>query len=166
MISHNISDTEEGDKLAFITVRNLRKVYKLGKERVYALKHIDLEIQKGEICCILGTSGSGKSTLLNMLAGLEKPTKGDIFINGVNIAKPKRVKERDLSSEFNSSPEGTSLTPAGHGKIDNSVRWVDPGKKDVLITGAYGALRIIPISAESVRIIFEKTRAADCRSCF
>ena len=78
---------EEGDKLAFITVRNLRKVYKLGKERVYALKHIDLEIQKGEICCILGTSGSGKSTLLNMLAGLEKPTKGDIFINGVNIAK-------------------------------------------------------------------------------
>ena len=80
-----------------------------------------------------------------------------VYDHGVNIAKPKRVKERDLSSEFNSSPEGTSLTPAGHGKIDNSVRWVDPGKKDVLITGAYGALRIIPISAESVRIIFEKT---------
>lgn len=73
--------------MPFIKVRNLRKVYKLGKEKVYALKNIDLDIEQGEICCILGTSGSGKSTLLNMLAGLEKPTRGDIFINGVNIAK-------------------------------------------------------------------------------
>ena len=78
--------------MAFITVKNLRKVYKLGKEKVYALKQIDLTIEKGEICCILGTSGSGKSTLLNMLAGLEKPTRGDIFINGVNIAKLSESK--------------------------------------------------------------------------
>ena len=80
--------------MAFITVKNLRKVYKLGNEKVYALKKIDLEIQRGEICCILGTSGSGKSTLLNMLAGLEKPTRGDIFINKVNIAK---LSERKLA---------------------------------------------------------------------
>ncbi|MBP3855605.1 MAG: ABC transporter ATP-binding protein [Ruminiclostridium sp.] len=78
--------------MAFITVKNLRKVYKLGKEKVYALKQIDLEIKRGEICCILGTSGSGKSTLLNMLAGLEKPTRGDIFINGVNIAQLSESK--------------------------------------------------------------------------
>ena len=78
---------KEGGILAFIEVRNLRKVYKLGNEKVYALKKIDLDIQRGEICCILGTSGSGKSTLLNMLAGLEKPTRGDIFINGTNVAK-------------------------------------------------------------------------------
>ena len=78
---------KEGEKLAFVTVRNLRKVYMLGKEKVVALKHIDLDIEQGEICCILGTSGSGKSTLLNMLAGLEKPTKGDIIINNVNVAK-------------------------------------------------------------------------------
>ena len=70
-------------------------MYKLGKERVYALKKIDLDIEQGEICCILGTSGSGKSTLLNMLAGLEKPTRGDIFINGVNVAK---LSERKLAS--------------------------------------------------------------------
>ena len=80
--------------LAFIEVRNLRKVYKLGSEKVYALRNIDLTIDKGEVCCILGTSGSGKSTLLNMLAGLEKPTRGDIFINGVNIAK---LSERKLA---------------------------------------------------------------------
>ena len=78
---------KEGEILAFISVRNLRKVYKLGKEKVYALKKIDLDIAEGEICCILGTSGSGKSTLLNMLAGLEKPTKGQIIINGTDITK-------------------------------------------------------------------------------
>ncbi|MHC1694174.1 MAG: ABC transporter ATP-binding protein [Eubacteriales bacterium] len=70
-----------------IRVTNLRKVYKVGREKVVALNHIDLEIEKGEICCILGASGSGKSTLLNMLAGLEKPTKGDITINGINVNK-------------------------------------------------------------------------------
>ena len=80
--------------MAFIKVRNLRKVYKLGGEKVYALKKIDLDIERGEICCILGTSGSGKSTLLNMLAGLEKPTRGDIFINGVNVAQ---LNERRLA---------------------------------------------------------------------
>lgn len=80
--------------MSFIEVKGLRKVYRLGQERVYALKNINLNVERGEICCILGTSGSGKSTLLNMLAGLEKPTRGDIFINGVNIAK---LSERKLA---------------------------------------------------------------------
>lgn len=80
--------------MAFVRVTNLRKVYRVGNEKVYALKKIDLDIEQGEICCILGTSGSGKSTMLNMLAGLEKPTRGDIFINGVNIAK---MSERKLA---------------------------------------------------------------------
>ncbi len=87
-----ITASKEGEKLSFVSVRGLRKVYMLGTEKVVALKHIDLEIERGEICCILGTSGSGKSTLLNMLAGLEKPTKGDIFIDGYNIAKMSEGK--------------------------------------------------------------------------
>ena len=80
--------------MAFIKVSGLRKVYRIGNEKVYALRKIDLDIAEGEICCILGTSGSGKSTLLNMLAGLEKPTKGDIYINGTNVAK---LSERKLA---------------------------------------------------------------------
>ncbi|XMB65167.1 ABC transporter ATP-binding protein [Cellulosilyticum sp. ST5] len=70
-----------------IEVKNLRKVYRMGKEKIVALNHIDLEIEKGEICCLFGTSGSGKSTLLNMLAGLEKPTKGTIKIKKIRVEK-------------------------------------------------------------------------------
>ena len=75
-----------------ITVKNLRKVYKVGTEKVVALDNINLEIEKGEFCCIVGTSGSGKSTLLNQLAGLEKPTKGSVVINGENISKMDEKK--------------------------------------------------------------------------
>lgn len=72
-----------------IRTDHLRKVYRVGKEKVVALADINLEIEEGEICCIVGQSGSGKSTLLNMLAGLEKPTKGLVAING------KKVSEMD-----------------------------------------------------------------------
>ena len=72
----------------------MRKVYRIGKEKVIALDHINIEIKKGEICCILGVSGSGKSTLLNMLAGLEKPTKGEIIINK---SKVNRLSEKKLA---------------------------------------------------------------------
>ncbi len=75
-----------------ITIKNLRKVYKLGREKVVALNDINLEIGRGEICCILGTSGSGKSTLLNQLAGLEKPTKGAVYIGKHNISKFSEVR--------------------------------------------------------------------------
>ncbi|WP_304942902.1 ABC transporter ATP-binding protein [Vallitalea guaymasensis] len=70
-----------------IEIKELKKIYKMGNERVEALKGISLNIKKGECCCILGTSGSGKSTLLNMIAGLEKPTKGQIIIKGQSIEK-------------------------------------------------------------------------------
>ncbi|WP_305768683.1 ABC transporter ATP-binding protein [Candidatus Epulonipiscium viviparus] len=72
---------------ALIEVKNLRKVYRMGSEKIIALDNVNLSIEKGEICCLFGTSGSGKSTLLNMLAGLEKPTKGEIWIKNRNIAK-------------------------------------------------------------------------------
>ncbi|MBQ9845771.1 MAG: ABC transporter ATP-binding protein [Oscillospiraceae bacterium] len=75
-----------------IKVKNLRKVYKVGNEKVVALDNINLEIEKGEFCCIVGTSGSGKSTLLNQLAGLEKPTKGSVVIKGENVSKMNEKK--------------------------------------------------------------------------
>lgn len=64
-----------------IEVRNLYKLYRVGDSVVRALNGVDFEINEGEFCAIVGTSGSGKSTLLNMLAGLEKPTKGEVIID-------------------------------------------------------------------------------------
>ena len=68
-----------------IRVKNLYKIYKVGDTKVYALNGVDFNIYKGEFCAIVGPSGSGKSTLLNMLAGLEKPSKGEIVIAGIHI---------------------------------------------------------------------------------
>jgi len=77
-----------------ISVKDLRKVYSMGKEKVVALDNISFDFFKGKIYCLLGTSGSGKSTLLNMLAGLEKPTKGEIIFKGKHIEK---MTERELA---------------------------------------------------------------------
>ena len=77
-----------------IRVNDLRKVYMIGGEKVVALDCINMNIPKGQICCILGTSGSGKSTLLNMLAGPERPSRGKIMLGTHDIAK---MDERDLA---------------------------------------------------------------------
>lgn len=77
-----------------ILLKNLRKVYKMGDEKIVALDNISLTINKQEFICLLGTSGSGKSTLLNMMAGLEKPTKGQIIINKKHIEK---MNEKQLA---------------------------------------------------------------------
>ncbi len=73
--------------MALIEVKNVRKVYRMGDEKVVALNDVSFAIEKGEFCCLLGTSGSGKSTLLNLMAGLEKPTRGEVLIKGKHIEK-------------------------------------------------------------------------------
>lgn len=77
----------DSQKIPIIQVKNLYKVYKVGDTKVYALGGVDFAINKGEFCAIVGPSGSGKSTLLNMMAGLEKPSKGEIIIAGKHIEK-------------------------------------------------------------------------------
>ena len=78
-----------------IEVRNLRKEYPLGSETVVALGILNMQIMRGEICCIFGTSGSGKSTLLNQLAGMEKPTRGEVRIGGACVS---RMNENELAA--------------------------------------------------------------------
>ena len=66
----------------------------MGDEKIAAVNNVDLTIAQGEICCLLGKSGSGKSTLLNLIAGLEKPTKGTIIFNKRHI---ERMNEDQLA---------------------------------------------------------------------
>lgn len=70
-----------------IIVKDLYKFYRVGDSVVRALDGVSFEVLEGEFCAIVGTSGSGKSTLLNMLAGLEKPTRGQVVIGGHHIEK-------------------------------------------------------------------------------
>ena len=77
-----------------IVLKNLRKVYRMGDEKIIALNDINLSIADREFICLLGTSGSGKSTLLNMMAGLEKPTKGEIIISNHHLEK---MSEKDVT---------------------------------------------------------------------
>lgn len=69
-----------------LSCQNLGKTFKEGALHVEVLKDINLSLAKGERVAIVGTSGSGKSTLLHLLGGLDTPTRGDVYINGENMA--------------------------------------------------------------------------------
>jgi len=70
-----------------IRCENLVKIYKTSDVEVVALQGLDLDVKKGELMAIVGNSGSGKSTLLNMLGGLDKPSAGNLIIDGRNLLK-------------------------------------------------------------------------------
>ena len=89
--------------MSLIEVRDLKKYYKLGGTVIKALDGINIDINKGEFIALLGTSGSGKSTLLNMLAGLERPTKGTISYGNIDLTKlteSQITKFRNLNIGF------------------------------------------------------------------
>ena len=68
-----------------VTVSDLRKIYSEGRMPVEALRGVDLSIEKGEFLALVGPSGSGKTTLLNLIGGLDRPTGGEIFVEGKEI---------------------------------------------------------------------------------
>ena len=69
----------------FLQVNDLCKMYGTGENRVAALDHVSLTIEKGEFVSIIGSSGSGKSTLLHALAGVDKPTSGQVLLDGQDV---------------------------------------------------------------------------------
>ncbi|WAM35229.1 ABC transporter ATP-binding protein [Caldicellulosiruptor acetigenus] len=71
-----------------LAVENVSKKFLSKNKEITVLEKINLEVQKGEFICILGPSGCGKSTLLNIIAGLEKPSEGKVFLNGKEILSP------------------------------------------------------------------------------
>ena len=82
--------------MAILEVSNLKKIYttRFGGNQVQALSNINFTVEQGEYVAIMGESGSGKTTLLNILAALDKPTAGEVRINGKNLVS---VKEKELS---------------------------------------------------------------------
>jgi len=72
----------------------------MGDERIVALDDITLDFEKGKVYCLLGTSGSGKSTLLNLIAGLEKPTKGEILFKNAHVEKMSEKQLADYRQKY------------------------------------------------------------------
>ena len=71
--------------MEFLKVENLCKVYGKGENQVTALDHVSLTFEKGEFTAIIGSSGSGKSTLLHIIAGVDMPTKGKVYLEGQDV---------------------------------------------------------------------------------
>lgn len=83
--------------MAILEVNNLKKVYttRFGGNHVQALSNVNFSVEEGEYLAIMGESGSGKTTLLNILAALDKPTSGEVLLNGKSMIK---IKEKEISA--------------------------------------------------------------------
>lgn len=80
--------------MALIELKNISKEYRVGKERVFALKNVSLKVEEGEFVSIVGHSGSGKSTMMNLIGCLDRPTEGEYYLKGRAIGQ---LKDRELS---------------------------------------------------------------------
>jgi len=120
-----------------ISCSNLRKFYQVGNQVVKAIRHIDIDIQKGEYVAIMGPSGSGKSTLMNIIGCLDTPTDGTYILNNTDVSK---LEDNDLAEirnkeigfifqTFNLMPRYTALENvmlpliyAGYSKKERETR--------------------------------------------
>lgn len=84
----------KSDYMEILKVQDLTKTYGKGNTLVKALNKINFSVEKGEFVAIVGASGSGKSTLLHLLGGVDRPTSGKIFVNGIDVYK---LNETDLA---------------------------------------------------------------------
>jgi putative ABC transport system ATP-binding protein len=78
--------------MALVEIRTVTKEYRRGDQRITPLKGVTLDVEKGDFVSLMGASGSGKSTLLNLIAGIDRPTSGQIVVNGTGIAGLSRTK--------------------------------------------------------------------------
>ena len=83
--------------MSLLEVKNLKKIYttRFGGNQVQALQNVTFSVEEGEYVAIMGESGSGKTTLLNILASLDKPTSGEVLLNGRNITQ---IREKEISA--------------------------------------------------------------------
>ncbi len=93
--------------MALLELRNVSKIYHTGGEEIRALDDVSLELNNGEFISIIGPSGSGKSTLMHILGCLDLPTKGEVWLDGINISKASqrelaRVRNRTIGFVFQS----------------------------------------------------------------
>jgi putative ABC transport system ATP-binding protein len=124
-------------KTPIISVKNLHKTFKVGKNNVDVLKGMDLDIYPGEFVIILGPSGCGKSTLLNTIIGLEKPTNGEVYI-----------RHHDLFHGFKSDDERSIFRRKNIGMVYQQANWI---KSLNVIENVEFPLRMTELSSRRVK---------------
>lgn len=128
------------DTDVIIEVRNAKKVYRMGQERIKAVDGVSFTVRRGEFCCLLGTSGSGKSTLLNLMAGIEKLTSGEILIKGQSIGamsenKLSKFRQENLGFVFQSYNLLGSMTALENVELPLVFKRIPPGKRKKMARG-------------------------------
>ena len=105
----------------FLEINQIRKSYGSGESRGEVLKGIDLYVEQGEFCVLLGPSGSGKSTLLNIIGGIDQADSGDICIRGERMAD---MKEKKDNSRERPSVEPLSKIRIFYCVMNRQARWI------------------------------------------
>lgn len=78
--------------MPLVDIRKVTKEYRRGEQRITPLKDVSLTVERGDFVSLMGASGSGKSTLLNLVAGIDRPTAGEILVDGTDITKLSRTQ--------------------------------------------------------------------------
>ena len=107
----------ESEKIV-VDAKELKKVYRMGEVEVFALRGLSAQIKRGEVVAVMGPSGSGKSTLMNILGCLDRPSSGDYFLDGENVAHLNDNQLADVRNRlvgfifqgFNLLPRSTALS--------------------------------------------------------
>ena len=84
--------------MAYVEFKKVKKTYHVGEINIEALKDATFEIEKGEICVIVGASGAGKTTLLNILGGMDSLTSGKVILDGQDISLLRSQGAHDLQT--------------------------------------------------------------------
>jgi len=89
----------EAARSAVIHLERIHKIYQMGDFEVHALRGVSLDIQRGEFVAIMGPSGSGKSTMMNIIGCLDRPTKGQYFLEGIDVSKIDKPGLADIRNK-------------------------------------------------------------------